>query len=86
MLRSYRGQYERYSGLDVDPAEALPYKPHIARASVWIDRPVQEVFGYIENYDNDAQWRDVVRKAIRGYNDVTILMDAIMRVSHHLFA
>jgi hypothetical protein len=59
-LCGYRGQYERYSGLDADQAEALPYKPHTAQASVWIDRPVQEVFGYVENYANDAQWRNVV--------------------------
>jgi quercetin dioxygenase-like cupin family protein len=56
-LRGYRGWYERYSGTHADH---LPYKSHTAQASVWIDRSVQEVFGYIQNYNNDAQWRNVV--------------------------
>jgi quercetin dioxygenase-like cupin family protein len=59
-LRGYRGRYERYSGPEADQSEAFPRKPHTAQASVWIDRPVREVFGYIENYDNDAQWRNLV--------------------------
>jgi quercetin dioxygenase-like cupin family protein len=59
-LRGYRGRYERYSGPEADRTGMLPYKAHTAQASTWIDRPAQEVFGYIENYDNDAQWRKVV--------------------------
>lgn len=59
-LCGYRGRYERYSGAEAAYAAELPYKSNTARASIWIDRPVPEVFGYIENYDNDTMWRKLV--------------------------
>jgi quercetin dioxygenase-like cupin family protein len=59
-LRGYRGEYERYGDTGAGPAAQLPYKPHTAQASVWIDRPAHEVFGYIGNYDNDIKWRHIV--------------------------
>jgi quercetin dioxygenase-like cupin family protein len=59
-LFGYRGWYERYSSRAGDPHAALPSRRHTATASVWIDRPVQEVFAYIANYTNDVRWRKVV--------------------------
>jgi mannose-6-phosphate isomerase-like protein (cupin superfamily) len=56
----YRSSYDRYSGPEALYAAALPTKPYTARASIWIDRPAQEVFGVVANYNNDAEWRNVI--------------------------
>lgn len=56
----YRGYYDRYSGPEAAYAAVLPTKPYTARASIWIDRPAQDVFDVVANYNNDAAWRKVI--------------------------
>lgn len=56
----YRGTYDRYSGPEAPYATVLPAKTYTARASIWIDRPAQDVFGMVANYNNDAAWRNVI--------------------------
>jgi quercetin dioxygenase-like cupin family protein len=65
-LLGYRGRYEKYSG-----PEAKPQDWQEAQVSIWINRPPEDVFRFVANYNNDTRWRQGVARMTQSPLDKT---------------